>query len=125
MTASDNFPEGYLDSWNTVVAMVLVLGSCSIPRRIMDTGPGDPGKSGLFSRSVGKIRGQFADWRCSIDDSSLGIHVVEYPDRYEVHVDAHDPHKTPLRHLLLDYYPPQIAKKIVKGILESSTRNQR
>ncbi|MCL4345071.1 MAG: hypothetical protein M1375_00875 [Candidatus Thermoplasmatota archaeon] len=61
-----------------------------------------PEDSGLFKRSIGEIRGQMSDWRASLDGSTKGIHVVEFRDHYEVHVDRFDPYKKPVEHLLYD-----------------------
>lgn len=105
--------------------MALAFGQYSVSREIIESSIGKPEDSGLFVRSLGRISGQIADWRCSVEGSALGIHVVEYFDRYEVHVDAHDPYKTPVRHLLFDYYPSHLAGKITDNIIKKSWKSQR
>lgn len=54
-----------------------------------------------FRRSLGLIKGQLKDWRLALD-SGPGIHVREYADRYEVHVDNVDPSKGIVQHLAAD-----------------------
>ena len=78
------------DSWNTLCAVALADGKIYVPKN-MD----NPMKTGLFKISVGKIRGQIRDYRGSIDGSTLGMHIVEFLDHYEVHVDRFDPYKKP------------------------------
>ncbi len=85
------------DSWNSICAMALVCGKIDVPKSV-----GNPMESGIFFRSIGKIRGQIRDYRGSIDRANCGIHIVEFLDRYEVHVDKFDPHKKPLEHLIVD-----------------------
>ena len=85
------------DSWNTLCAVALADGKIYVPKN-MD----NPMKTGLFKISVGKIRGQIRDYRGSIDGSTLGVHIVEFLDHYEVHVDRFDPYKKPIEHLLVD-----------------------
>ncbi|MGP6220766.1 hypothetical protein [Caldiplasma sukawensis] len=62
----------------------------------------DPSDSGLFRRSVGEIKGQKSDWRHSLQGRREGIHLIEFNDRYEMHVDRYDPSKNPLGHLIFD-----------------------
>ncbi len=105
------------DIWNVLCAMSLVYGKIDVPKNIEN-----PHDSKLFKRSVGKIRGQLRDYRASIDDSYLGIHVVEFLDRYEIHVDSFDPMKKPLEHLIVDS-PDTIIKipvalKTVRNIIK-------
>lgn len=102
--ATDGVPrDNPYDYWNSVVASVLSYGPMEIPKM---AGNGqsvpEPGKSGLFRRSVGEMKGQLADWRTGIPNSTRGIHIVEFEDHYSVHVDRFDPGKDPVRHLLLD-----------------------
>jgi hypothetical protein len=84
-------------SWNAACAIALAYGKINLPKSMEN-----PLKTGLFFRSVGKVRGQVRDYRSSIEGSNLGIHVVEFIDHYEVHVDKFDPHKKPLEHLIFD-----------------------
>jgi len=85
------------DNWNSACAMAMAFGKIDLPKSI-----GSPMDSGIFYRSVGKIRGQIRDYRASVDGATFGIHVVEFLDRYEVHVDRFDPYKKPLEHLIVD-----------------------
>lgn len=86
-----------MDLWNNICALALVYNKFDIPKNIEK-----PEESGLFKRSIGEIKGQLRDYRCSIFDSNLGIHVVEFIDKYEIHVDKYDPYKKPLEHLIID-----------------------
>ncbi len=85
------------DSWNTLCALAFTVDKIDVPKSI-----GNPMETGLFVRSVGKLRGQIRDYRGTVDGSTMGIHVVEFPGHYEVHVDHFDPYKKPLEHLLVD-----------------------
>lgn len=104
------------DYWNSVVASVLSYGSMEIQKT---NGEGqdvpEPGKSGLFRRSIGEMKGQIADWRTTLPNSTRGIHVVEFEDHYSVHVDRFDPGKDPVRHLLLDS-PKTLLSLVATGI---------
>ena len=91
------------DFWNSILARALIEGRLTV-RKIDDSGypiP-EPSSSGLFRRSVGEPKGQLADWRASIGGSVRGVHVLEYSDRYEIHVDNFDPYKKPFQHTLFD-----------------------
>ncbi len=85
------------DLWNNLCALALVYDRFDIPKNIEN-----PENSKLFKRSIGHIRGQLRDYRCSIYYSNLGVHVVEFIDRYEIHIDRYDPYKKPLEHLIVD-----------------------
>lgn len=91
------------DIWNSIISDVLINKEITISKVDSD---GDvipsPSESGLFKRSVGEPKGQIADWRASINSSDRGVHVVEYKDKYSVHVDKFDPQKRPLMHLVHD-----------------------
>lgn len=115
--AANGIPgEKPYDYWNSVVASVLSYGTMEIPKV---TGEGEripePEKSGLFRRSIGEMKGQIADWRTTVPNSTRGIHVVEFEDHYSVHVDRFDPGKDPVRHLLLDS-PKTILSLVAAGI---------
>ena len=60
-----------------------------------------PSISGMFQRSVGELKGQVSDWRRGIDGRDESVHVVEFTDRFEVHLDHYDPYKKPIQHLLV------------------------
>ena len=89
--------------WKEQISKALISGKVIINKvdREGDEIP-PPGDSGLFKRSVGELRGQMSDWRASIEGSTRGIHVVEFRDHYEIHVDRFDPYKKPVEHLLYD-----------------------
>lgn len=91
------------DFWNSVVASTLSYGEMEFSKYLPDGHRvPKPENSGLFTKSIGEPKGQIADWRSSIPNSKRGIHVVEFEDRYSVHVDRYDPNKDPVRHLLVD-----------------------
>ncbi len=85
------------DNWNSLCAVALAYGKIDVPKSV-----GNPTESGIFFRSIGKIRGQISDYRASVQDATFGIHVVEFLDRYEIHIDRFDPYKKPLEHLIVD-----------------------
>lgn len=91
------------DFWNSALARALIGGNLTV-YKVDNTGNRipRPESSGLFRRSIGEPKGQIADWRASIDGSQKGMHVVEFSDRYEIHVDKFDPYKNPLKHLVYD-----------------------
>lgn len=92
-----------LDIWNEIIAQALLGCEMTIPKR---DSSGEslptPLESGLFKKSIGEPKGQIADWRASVEGSQRGVHVVEYQDRYSVHVDRFDPSKQPVKHLIFD-----------------------
>lgn len=102
------------DFWNVALARVLMAGSLTVPKvdsfgnRIPE-----PFSSGLFRRSIGEPKGQIADWRASVEGSEKGIHIVEFRDRYELHVDRYDPYKSPLKHIVYD--SPKTGISLVLG----------
>lgn len=104
------------DFWNSVIASVLSFGSMEFSKAGPDglRVPG-PGESGLFRKSVGERKGQLADWRATVPGSRRGVHVVEFPEHYSVHVDRFDPGKDPIRHLLMDS-PKTFASIIGAGL---------
>ena len=99
-----------IDSWNTLVGLAVFYGKIEISKDLI-TNLGDPSSSGLFLNSIGAPRGQSADWRSSIDGSRLGIHLVEFENRYEIHTDRFDPSKDVIRHLIFDFISPAGRKK--------------
>ncbi|MEM0155293.1 MAG: hypothetical protein QW597_01650 [Thermoplasmataceae archaeon] len=102
------------DFWNATLARVLMAGSLTI-QKVDSFGNKvpDPFSSGLFRRSIGEPKGQIADWRASIEGSERGVHVVEFRDRYELHVDRYDPYKNPLKHIVYD--SPKTGLSLVLG----------
>ncbi|MHB8395597.1 MAG: hypothetical protein ACYDAZ_00100 [Thermoplasmataceae archaeon] len=99
------------DIWNSLVAETLVRGRATLWKRdLQGINPTSPGESGFLKHSVGSYRGQVADYRASIEGSLRGVHLVEYHDRYEAHVDSMDPHKKPVEHLVIDSALPALGK---------------
>ncbi len=94
----------YFDSWNTLTALAIISGSLYISKEYTSQ-LGDPVDSGIFLRSIGMQKGQKADYRASIEGSGLAVHLVEYDDSFELHVDRFDPSKNLLQHLVFDYLP--------------------
>ncbi|AAT42870.1 hypothetical protein [Picrophilus oshimae] len=83
--------------WDKICAIVLIDGNILIKKPFPS-----PQDELPFKRSIGEIKGQIADYRLSIENSNLGIHAVEFIDRYEVHVDLFDPYKNPLKHIIFE-----------------------
>ncbi|MDA4131339.1 MAG: hypothetical protein OK457_11260 [Thaumarchaeota archaeon] len=52
---------------------------------------------GLTESVIGDPKGSLRQYR-----NSRGLHVREYEDRYEIHVDLVDPQEDPLGHLVFD-----------------------
>lgn len=91
------------DVWNSIIAQALLGREITIPKK---DASGEfipaPEESGLFRKSIGEPKGQMADWRAPVAGSRKGVHVVEFEDRYSIHVDRFDPSKQPLKHLVYD-----------------------
>ncbi len=102
------------DLWNLISASVIIDGKMALTKDQCDVFPEN---SGLFFRSVGKPNGQTADWRSKgpREGGTLGIHVVEYDDRYEIHADRYDPAISPLKHLIFDFSPDLCKKMLTAG----------
>lgn len=97
-----NSHESY-EYWSVVIADALAAGKVKIPKINLRGEPTPrPEDSGLFRRSVGEPKGQIADWRANIPGSDRGVHAVEYPGFYSIHVDHYDPAKHPIMHLVRD-----------------------
>ena len=94
----------YLDSWNTLTALAIISGSIEISKECTSQ-LCDPVDSGIFLRSIGMQKGQKADYRASIVGSNLAVHLVEYEDSFELHLDRFDPSKNLLQNLVFDYLP--------------------
>ena len=103
----------YTDSWNTLVGLAIISGAIRISKADVSN-IGDPVESGLFLRSIGMQRGQKADFRASIEGSSLAVHLVEFTDEYELHIDRFDPSKNLLSHLVFDYLPSMRGRRITR-----------
>jgi hypothetical protein len=99
-----------IDSWNTLVGLAVFYGKIEISKDMI-ANLEDPSMSGLFSNSIGAPRGQSADWRSSVDGSKLGVHLVEFENRYEIHTDRFDPSKDIIRHLIFDFISPAGRRK--------------
>jgi hypothetical protein len=76
----------------------------TVPRAAVEV---PPERLPQVARSVGAPRGQRADWRLALS-CGRGLHIVEFTDRYELHIDAADPSRGVLRHNALDC-PPALA----------------
>ncbi len=61
---------------------------------------GHPAQAG-FGKSLGELKGQLADWRKSLPDSSC-IHVLEYAADYTLHRDKRNPNTDLIGHLVED-----------------------
>lgn len=94
----------YLESWNTLAALAIISGSFHISKKLVAQ-LGDPVESGVFLRAIGMQKGQKADYRASIEGSSMAVHLVEFEDDFELHLDKFDPSKNLLQHLVHDYLP--------------------
>ncbi len=116
------------DFWSQVAASALMGQKIRISKKDLEGRLiSSPGKSGLFVRSLGKISGQDADWRSPVESSRRGVHVVDFPDRFEVHADRFDPAKMPLEHLVFDYGPVVLKTVLISMIgryLFSRTRKR-
>ncbi len=95
-------PESGDEFWNTMIAELLIRGKMNVPK--ISNGHHIPGPetTGIFRKSIGELKGQTADWRATVGGSDRGIHVVEFDDHYEMHIDQFDPRKNPIKHLLID-----------------------
>jgi hypothetical protein len=67
---------------------------------------------GLTETLLGDPKGSVRQYR-----NSRGLHVREYEDRYEIHVDSVDPQEDPLGHLVFD--SPEILSAIATSSLLS------
>jgi hypothetical protein len=103
----------YTDSWNTLVGLAIISGAIRISKADVSN-IGDPVESGLFLRSIGMQKGQIADFRASIEGSSLAVHLVEFTDEYELHIDRFDPSKNLLSHIVFDYLPSMRGRRIIR-----------
>lgn len=99
------------DLWNLISAHVIINGRITLMKEQCHISPED---SGLFVKSIGKPKGQIADWRSRSprEGSTLSVHVVEFHDSYEVHTDMYDPMISPIKHLIYDF-SPDIGKNIL------------
>ncbi|MHB8553505.1 MAG: hypothetical protein ACYDAO_07990 [Thermoplasmataceae archaeon] len=94
--------DTYDNFWNNAISETLVRGKLRISKVTNGKEIPSPESSGIFRKSIGELKGQIADWRASIGGSDRGVHVVEFTDHYEMHVDQYDPGKNPLKHLMFD-----------------------
>jgi len=69
-----------------------------------------------MKRSVGIWKGQRVDYRWTQDDCTC-LHVHDFGDHYEAHVDSVDPDCDPILHLLRDAPVPTIAGGTALGAL--------
>ncbi|MCL4439005.1 MAG: hypothetical protein M1616_06570 [Candidatus Thermoplasmatota archaeon] len=91
------------DFWNEVITDTISSGSLEITKiGVNGEKIPSPEDSGIFHRSIGERKGQIADFRCPLDGTESGVHVVEFEDHYSVHIDRYDPDRYPVRHLVHD-----------------------
>lgn len=108
--------HGSYEYWSTVIADVLATGRLTIPKiNFGGSITPRPEESGLFKRSIGEPKGQIADWRANIPGSDRGVHAVEFPGHYSIHVDHFDPAKHPVMHILRDS-PMTLVTVIAAGL---------
>ena len=105
------------DFWYSVISRTMSEGPLSFPK-LMENGEEvpRPETSGILVRHVGELKGQLADWRASFQDDVRGFHAVEFPERYDCHLDNKDPLKDPLGHLVEDS-PATLALAVGLGAL--------
>ena len=91
------------DPWPEIVEDTLLYGSMKFSNEFSDgTKIPLPGSSDGFRKSVGAPKGQKMDWRIHVDGTDRCVHVLEFHDRFETHVDNYDPGVKPIQHLILD-----------------------
>jgi len=96
--------ESSSEFWQGVIEEVMAGNNRLIVRKVNQNGHLIPPieYSGMFKRSIGEPHGQIADWRAEVPGTIKGVHVLEFPMTYQVHLDKHDPRKDPVGHLLFD-----------------------
>lgn len=74
--------------WIEIVEDTFRKGSMAFSKEFEDgTQIPPPASTGIFRPSIGITRGQKMDWRVGIKGTEKCIHVLEFSDRYETHVD--------------------------------------
>lgn len=101
--------------WTQFAVDTLIYGEVKIRKGPSGKVP-DISSAGIFRRSVGENKGQIRDWRLLIDTSGRSVHVLEYRDRYESHVDEFDPSIKPLEHLIVDKGKEDLTRYIKEKI---------
>lgn len=91
------------DPWKEIAAETLRNGPMVFSREFDDGSPiPSPDSGGFFRKSIGTPKGQKMDWRAGIASTDKCVHILEFPDRYESHIDNYDPDIKPVHHLLFD-----------------------
>lgn len=70
-------------------------------------------------KSLGIPVGQIAHWRFPPRPDGAGMHVHEYSDRYEAHLDRVHPEHSTVKHLVRD--TPKLFWSAVAGVLSAVT----
>ncbi len=73
-----------------------------------------------MTRSVGLPKGQLKDWRSETMPDGSGLHVLEFVDHYEVHIDRVDPHANLPGHVVQDVVPA-MGRSVVPLFIAAST----
>lgn len=87
-----------MQCWTQIVAR-LVRGEGPLTIAKSDIAP--PDACSCFESAIGLPQGEDRDWRIELDGCQR-VHVREYADRYEAHLDQFSPSCAPVRHLLVD-----------------------
>lgn len=66
-------------------------------------------------KSLGIPVGQSLDWRFPPRPDGAGLHVHEFPDRYEAHLDQIHPEVSTIKHLVFDL--PKLFWATLSGII--------
>ncbi|MCL4314392.1 MAG: hypothetical protein M1454_01505 [Candidatus Thermoplasmatota archaeon] len=101
--------------WTQFAVETLIFGKRKVMKNSREKIP-DISTSGLFRISIGERKGQSRDWRMLIEITGRSVHVLEYPDRYESHVDEFDPSVRPIEHLVVDKGMEDIAGYLKRRI---------
>ncbi len=86
------------------------ISKLTIPKGEIPT-PADAGAT----KSLGLPVGQYSDWRFPPRPDGAGLHVHEFPDRYEAHLDQVHPQASTVRHLMRD--TPKLFWAAITGIV--------
>jgi len=87
-----------MTTWSDVIAFLRTKGYHTklwIPRPFQD-----PLSAGMY-RSIGTPVGQSTDYRLRLDDGK-GLHVREFPQYYQAHLDDVDPSQSLVGHMFAD-----------------------
>ena len=104
-----------VDAWSHIEQICERSGTLEVPCALMV----HPASCG-FRRGLGLPKGQSADWRRRLSGDRC-LHVREYSDRYEAHIDRLDPQADPLGHVAVDCAPLWIAGWAIAGAAVTRT----